>query len=92
MATFEAMLIGAVAVASLVAAMVFLRFWRQTRDSFFLLFATSFALDTVARVLSVLLRDNEEREPVVYGLRLIAYGLIIVAIWRKNRPEDGPRG
>jgi hypothetical protein len=81
----EAMLIGAVATASLVAAMIFLRFWRQTRDSFFLFFAASFALDSLARLLSVVLRDHQEREPLVYGLRLIAYGLIIVAIWRKNR-------
>ncbi len=29
---------GAVAMASLVAALFFLRFWRQTHDTFFLLF------------------------------------------------------
>ena len=31
-------LMGAVAMASFVATLFFFRFWRQTRDSFFLLF------------------------------------------------------
>ena len=38
----NAVLMGAVAMASFVAMLFFLRFWRQTRDSLFLLFAIAF--------------------------------------------------
>jgi hypothetical protein len=30
---------------------------------------------------------SEETQPVVYGARLITFGLIIIAIIRKNRPS-----
>ena len=39
------MLMGAVAMASFVATVFFLRFWTQTRDTLFLFFAAAFALD-----------------------------------------------
>ena len=43
------MLMGAVAMASVVAALFFLRFWSQTRDHLFLFFAAAFALDAMTR-------------------------------------------
>ena len=42
----SSVLMGAVAMASFVATIFFLRFWRQTRDSLFLLFAIAFGADT----------------------------------------------
>jgi len=75
---------GAIAVCCFVIALFFLRFWRSTRDTFFIYFASSFAIEGVARAATafVQLGDNN---PVFYGIRVIAYGLIIVAIWQKNR-------
>ena len=35
-------------MASFAAALFFLRYWRQTHDTFFLLFAMSFALDAAS--------------------------------------------
>ncbi len=32
---------------------------------------------------------SEETQPLVYGARLITFGLIIIAIIRKNRPSRG---
>jgi hypothetical protein len=81
------LLAGAVAMASLVAMLIFLRHWRQTRDSFFLLFATSFGLDSATRILLGLWRVDEQSEPLVYLTRLVTFGLIIAAIVQKNLPR-----
>jgi hypothetical protein len=78
-------LLGAVAMGSLVAALFFLRFWRSTQDRFFLLFAGSFALEGVNRVAMVALGSWNEDRPVHYVVRLLSYGLILLAIWQKNR-------
>jgi hypothetical protein len=77
---------GAVAMASLVAALFFLRFWRQTHDSFFLLFSLAFALDAASRVALGLSHVTSEEEPLFFLARLVTYGLIIAAIVQKNRP------
>lgn len=85
----SAVLQGAVGMASGVTALFFLRFWRQTRDSFFLFFAGAFAIDALARFVLGLAELSEETQPLVYGARLITFGLIIIAIIRKNRPGRG---
>lgn len=81
------MLMGAIAVASLVAGLFFFRFWRSTRDTFFLFFALSFWIEAGNRVaLAVLVAS--ELEPVFYLVRVVAYGLIVVAILQKNRKRS----
>jgi hypothetical protein len=77
---------GAVAMASFVATLFFLRFWRQTRDSFFLLFAIAFGIDAASRFLLALIQVSDETEPLYYLPRLITFALIILAIIQKNRP------
>jgi uncharacterized membrane protein len=85
MMPFVAALSGALAAASLVASLFFLRFWRTTGDRFFLYFSLSFALEALDRiVLSVIFGDGEAR-PAVYLIRLLAYLLILLAIAGKNR-------
>ena len=78
-------LLGAVAMASLVCALFFLRFWRTTGDRFFLLFAVAFAIDAGTRFALSLSGVTAEYEPFFYSLRLLTFGLIIVAIIDKNR-------
>jgi hypothetical protein len=80
------MLIGAIAAGSLLAGLFFLKFWRTTRDRFFLYFALSFWLETCNRI-ALGLFNSSELEPVFYLLRVAAYGLILLAIWEKNRRE-----
>ena len=46
----EAILVGAIAAMSLVAALFFLRYWKSTRDRFFLFFALSFFIEAANRV------------------------------------------
>ena len=81
------LLLGAVAMASLVAAMFFLRFWLQTKDYLFVLFATAFGVDAVTRFILGLGHISDEQEPFFYLARLITFGLIIIAIANKNRPN-----
>ena len=83
-ASIGIVLTGAVAMASFVAMLFFLRFWRQTRDSFFLLFSLAFALDGVTRLVLALSHVSDETEPLYYSARLVTFGLIILAIVLKN--------
>jgi hypothetical protein len=80
------MLLGATAMASLVAAFFFAKFWQQTRDRFFLFFAIGFGLDAATRLLLGVTQPLDEYEPLVYLARLVTFALIIVAIIDKNRP------
>lgn len=88
--TLYPVLMGAVAMASLVATLFFLRFWRQTHDWLFLYFAAAFALDAATRVALALSHSAEEQEPLYYAARLVTFALIIIAIIQKNR-SNSPR-
>ncbi|HTM07459.1 MAG TPA: DUF5985 family protein [Verrucomicrobiae bacterium] len=85
------LLIGAVAMASLIAAMFFLRFWHNTRDRLFLYFAFSFGIEGVNRVVLGLTGNPDEDRPFFYFVRFISFLLIIIAIVEKNfasKPGD----
>lgn len=75
---------GALSVASLIAALFFLKFWRRTRDSLFLAFAAAFVLLALNQAVPVLFGIPDEALGGVYLLRLAAFLLIIFAILRKN--------
>ena len=77
---------GAVAMGSLTIALFFLRFWRTSRDRFFLYFALSFAIEGAHRVYTALLAETSESSPAHYLIRLAAYALILWAIIEKNLP------
>ncbi|QAU50202.1 hypothetical protein EAS56_35385 [Bradyrhizobium guangzhouense] len=81
----SAVLSGAVAMASFATTLFFVRFWRQTSDVFFLLFALAFAIDAVSRAALGLTHVSNEIEPMFYLLRLAMFALIIAAISVKNR-------
>jgi hypothetical protein len=84
-------LAGAIACATLVVAVFFLRFWRSSGDRFFLFFAISFALESANRVALALSADSNEERPAFYLVRLVSYVLILVAIADKNRrPPPAP--
>jgi hypothetical protein len=85
MSSLSSLLSGAVAMASFAATLFFLKFWRQTLDKFFLLFALAFALDAATRVVLGLTSISAEIEPIFYFVRLLTFALIIAAIVVKNR-------
>ena len=80
------MLLGAIAMASWVAGLYFFRFWRSTKDRFFLFFAIAFWIEAVNRAMLGLV-ELPENVPVVYLIRLSAFSLILLAIVDKNRPQ-----
>jgi type IV secretory pathway component VirB8 len=67
----------------------FLRFWRQSGDALFAFFGCAFWLLAASWTLLALLAPLEETRPYVYGLRLIAFGLMIAGMVLKNR-ESAP--
>lgn len=77
--------LGAIAMGSFVAGLLFLRYWRDGHDRFFLLFALSFFVEGLNRVALALSPRPNEGSPWLYGIRLVAYGLILLAILEKNR-------
>lgn len=83
----EQILLGAIAMASLVVALFFLRSWRDTRDRFFLFFATAFAAEGLDRVALGLMNVSEETAPYFYLVRLFSFLLILAAIVDKNRKK-----
>jgi hypothetical protein len=85
MSTIYAFLSGATALACFAVAIFFVRFWRETRDRLFLLFAIAFAFMTVNRTVLVVLVPSKESEPWAYLLRLAAFVLIAFAVADKNR-------
>jgi Family of unknown function (DUF5985) len=81
-------LIGAIAMASLVAGLFFLRFWKDTRDRFFLFFSVSFFVEGVNRFALATMADPNEDRPFFYFVRFLSFLLILVAIVDKNLAKD----
>jgi hypothetical protein len=82
-------LLGAIAVAAAIAGLVFLSYYRRTHDRFFLYFVGAFWLEAFGRVLSVTIATFGDGSTAIYVLRLVSYGLILVAILDKNLPGRG---
>jgi hypothetical protein len=82
---------GAIAMASAIVGMFFLRFWRSGRDRFFLLFASSFFVEALDRLAIALSEHPNEGAPAIDGVRLLADQLILLAVAGKNRAERAPR-
>ena len=82
------MLLGAIAMASLIAGLFFLRFWRQTGDRLFLFFAISFLAEGINRWALGLSGDPNEGRPFFYFVRFLSFLLIIIAIVQKNLSKD----
>jgi hypothetical protein len=78
------LLYGVLVTASLVVGLFFLRFWKQTRDRFFLLFATAFWVLSLNWI-GLALVPADETQTYAYVLRLGAFVLILIAIVDKNR-------
>jgi Family of unknown function (DUF5985) len=81
---------GATMAAALVIAVIFFRYWRQTRDRLFLGFALGFAVFSFSRLILAFLDEDDEGRIFVYGLRLLAFLLILAAIVEKNRGRPPP--
>jgi len=80
----SAFLLGVIATMSCVAGLFFLRFWRETRDVFFLAFALFFFIEAANRVALLFFTRPNEGSPWIYVVRLLALLVILAAILNKN--------
>jgi len=74
-------------MASLVAAVFFLRFWRATRERLFIFFALAFlGLGATWVGLAIINHPADEaQQEYAYILRLLAFVILIIGIIDKNR-------
>ena len=82
-------LAGSVSMGFVIAALFFARFWRNTRDRFFLAFAAAFLLLAINQALAQWLGAADERVSYTYLLRVLAYVIILAAIVDKNLSRRG---
>jgi uncharacterized membrane protein len=75
---------GITAAGYAIAALFFWQFWRRTGDALFATFALAFLLLSLVPALSELSGLDEEHQGWIYLLRLAAFGLLILALVRKN--------
>ncbi|HEX4051980.1 MAG TPA: DUF5985 family protein [Steroidobacteraceae bacterium] len=81
---------GVLAMASLVPALFFLRYWRSSRERLFAFFAVAFGLMALQWTLSSLTGTDEADHSYVLLLRILAFVAIIVGVLDKNRRERRP--
>lgn len=78
-------LAGAIVMGFAIATLMFLRFWKRTRETLFLAFAGSFLLLGVTQALLTLGNFRDEERSWLYLLRLAAFLLILFAMAWQNR-------
>jgi len=75
---------GAISMGFLVAAGYFFRFWRESRDRLFALFAVAFLLMSANSAWQSIIRENMVYSIIPYVIRLLAFLIILVAVADKN--------
>lgn len=80
-------LVGCIAALAFVAGLFFLRYWLSSRDRFFVYFTASFWIESANRLHMGFTAQAGEDSPLNYGIRLLSFVLILLAIWDKNRPR-----
>jgi hypothetical protein len=83
--TLTDFLSGAITMGFVVAGLFFLRFWKRTHETLFLAFAFAFWLLGLNQALLAFTSIPVEERSWLYLLRLAAFSLILISIWRKNR-------
>ena len=76
---------GAVTMGFVIAGLFFLRFWKRTHDGLFIAFALAFWLLGLNQALLAFTDIPVEERSWLFLLRLAAFSLILISIWRKNR-------
>ncbi|MBC7693171.1 MAG: hypothetical protein H7222_15510 [Methylotenera sp.] len=85
---FYSFLSGAILMGCWVAGVFFLRFWRKTNDRLFLWFCSAFWILAVERLVLIVMHDQKREEhSFVYLIRLVAFLLILLGVYDKNRVE-----
>lgn len=75
---------GATMLAGFAIALFFVRYWRDTGERLFGVFAVAFAVFAASRIVLFALDTDSEARTWVYGMRALTFLMIIVAILDKN--------
>jgi uncharacterized membrane protein len=86
---FVLFLRGALVMGCAVAGLFFVRFYRQTRDRLFGLFAAAFWVLGLNWVVLAFYRVAQESRHYTFVVRLVAFLIILFAIVDKNRERPG---
>lgn len=78
---------GAIAMGSLIAALLFFRFWRRSGDVFFVYFGLAFLIESANRAYFALGPSHNEDATVYFLIRLGSYAMILAAVLAKNLPR-----
>lgn len=83
-------LCGMITAGNWVAAVIFLRFWRQTRDRLFLFFSLAFIVFGFSRMPRAFLNPDSAWVIYLYVVRFIAFASLLLAIIDKNLQTSTP--
>lgn len=79
---------GGVFFGYIVVGLFFWRFWTQTRMRLFAAFAASFFILALERAMILAVIVEPIHEPLIYTTRLVAFLVILWAIWDANRSRS----
>jgi hypothetical protein len=85
----ELFIAGTLVMASFVIGLRFLKFWKLSKDRFFIWFAVAFWVFAAGWIIRALVPSVPEHGHWAYVPRLLAFLMIIVAILDKNRRVPG---
>ena len=83
--SFVLFLHGAVAMASAIAGVLFLTYWRDSRDRLFVFFALAFWILAINWTSVAAIAPSAEQRHWFHAIRLVAFACIIIGIIDKNR-------
>lgn len=86
------LLAGAIMMCYAVAGLFFFKFWRQTRDRLFAMFAIAFWILSLNYLILTPPGPTDEFLPLHYTIRALAFLLILMGIIDKNRARKAKRG
>ena len=86
--TVTSFVAGVLSAGYAVSALFFARFWRDTQDRLFGFFTVAFALLALQRTALALAAHSPAASTGLYGVRLVAFLLILYAIIDKNRSVE----
>jgi Family of unknown function (DUF5985) len=88
--TVHEFLWGMLTMATLMASVFFLRYWRMGRDRFFLFLSLAFLAMSATWIALATVGPSYQHRHIVYLLRLLAFLVIIIGVFDKNRRSRLP--
>jgi hypothetical protein len=82
---------GAIAMGFAAAALFFFKFWRETHDRLFALFAASLLILSINRIALAVFAEQSEAGKYFYWIRFLAFAMILIAMLDKNRARSDSR-